>query len=165
MAAPLPGGMGEGACFRSECTCRRCTLLPHTVIKAEGMTAWCLQSILLASLQATDEASHSCLAHAGQEAPEGKFFGNFPYPYMNGLLHLGHAFSLSKVIPLRVPACLCKACPHRSPHAVMKQQSSRDAVLHAIVWLSCGICNAPHCTQHGWPSDGPGSALLTGSFS
>lgn len=26
-----------------------------------------------------------------------KFFGNFPYPYMNGLLHLGHAFSLSKV--------------------------------------------------------------------
>ena len=34
---------------------------------------------------------------AGQDAPEGKFFGNFPYPYMNGLLHLGHAFSLSKV--------------------------------------------------------------------
>ncbi|GMH38163.1 hypothetical protein BSKO_06047 [Bryopsis sp. KO-2023] len=27
----------------------------------------------------------------------GKFFGNFPYPYMNGLLHLGHAFSLSKL--------------------------------------------------------------------
>ena len=29
--------------------------------------------------------------------PEEKFFGNFPYPYMNGLLHLGHAFSLSKL--------------------------------------------------------------------
>ena len=27
-----------------------------------------------------------------------KFFGNFPYPYMNGLLHLGHAFSLSKLV-------------------------------------------------------------------
>ena len=26
-----------------------------------------------------------------------KFFGNFPYPYMNGYLHLGHAFSLSKL--------------------------------------------------------------------
>lgn len=37
------------------------------------------------------------LASAGQQASEGKFFGNFPYPYMNGLLHLGHAFSLSKV--------------------------------------------------------------------
>ena len=34
---------------------------------------------------------------AGEPAPEGKFFGNFPYPYMNGLLHLGHAFSLSKL--------------------------------------------------------------------
>ncbi|KAL3702157.1 hypothetical protein R1sor_020179 [Riccia sorocarpa] len=31
-------------------------------------------------------------------AKEGeKFFGNFPYPYMNGLLHLGHAFSASKL--------------------------------------------------------------------
>lgn len=25
-----------------------------------------------------------------------KYFANFPYPYMNGMLHLGHAFSLSK---------------------------------------------------------------------
>ncbi|MEW5307124.1 MAG: hypothetical protein WDW36_009540 [Sanguina aurantia] len=34
----------------------------------------------------------------GEEPPAGgKYFGNFPYPYMNGLLHLGHAFSLSKL--------------------------------------------------------------------
>lgn len=26
-----------------------------------------------------------------------KWFGNFPYPYMNGSLHLGHAFSISKL--------------------------------------------------------------------
>jgi hypothetical protein len=31
------------------------------------------------------------------EAPEGKFLVTFPYPYMNGRLHLGHAFSLTKV--------------------------------------------------------------------
>ena len=31
------------------------------------------------------------------EPVKEKFFGNFPYPYMNGLLHLGHAFSLSKL--------------------------------------------------------------------
>ncbi|XP_047325118.1 leucine--tRNA ligase, cytoplasmic-like [Impatiens glandulifera] len=34
------------------------------------------------------------------DAPPGpgeKFFGNFPFPYMNGYLHLGHAFSLSKL--------------------------------------------------------------------
>lgn len=27
---------------------------------------------------------------------EEKFFCNFPYPYMNGRLHLGHTFSISK---------------------------------------------------------------------
>ena len=30
-------------------------------------------------------------------APGEKFFGNFPYPYMNGSLHIGHGFSLSKL--------------------------------------------------------------------
>lgn len=34
---------------------------------------------------------------SGSVPPREKFFGNFPYPYMNGLLHLGHAFTLSKV--------------------------------------------------------------------
>ncbi|VAH06366.1 unnamed protein product [Triticum turgidum subsp. durum] len=38
-------------------------------------------------------------AEPGNKSPGSgeKFFGNFPYPYMNGLLHLGHAFSLSKL--------------------------------------------------------------------
>ncbi|KAL0126848.1 hypothetical protein PUN28_005306 [Cardiocondyla obscurior] len=31
-----------------------------------------------------------------KERPDEKFFANFPYPYMNGRLHLGHTFSLSK---------------------------------------------------------------------
>lgn len=30
------------------------------------------------------------------DAQKPKFFLNFPYPYMNGRLHLGHAFSLTK---------------------------------------------------------------------
>jgi tRNA synthetases class I (I, L, M and V) len=33
----------------------------------------------------------------GKPVPKGKFFGTFPYPYMNGVLHLGHAFSISKL--------------------------------------------------------------------
>lgn len=33
----------------------------------------------------------------GSGSPAEKFFGTFPYPYMNGVLHLGHAFSLSKL--------------------------------------------------------------------
>jgi leucyl-tRNA synthetase len=28
--------------------------------------------------------------------PETKFFATFPYPYMNGYLHLGHGFSMTK---------------------------------------------------------------------
>jgi len=35
------------------------------------------------------------------DAPEEKcekFFATFPYPYMNGLLHVGHAFSLTKAM-------------------------------------------------------------------
>ncbi|OVA12729.1 Aminoacyl-tRNA synthetase [Macleaya cordata] len=38
-------------------------------------------------------------AESCEKPPEKgeKFFGNFPYPYMNGFLHLGHAFSLSKL--------------------------------------------------------------------
>lgn len=30
-------------------------------------------------------------------AKQEKYFCTFPYPYMNGVLHLGHAFTLSKV--------------------------------------------------------------------
>ena len=40
---------------------------------------------------------NALVLRAGEGTPDEKFFGNFPYPYMNGLLHLGHAFSLSKV--------------------------------------------------------------------
>jgi len=31
-----------------------------------------------------------------EEKNESKYFCTFPYPYMNGYLHLGHAFSMSK---------------------------------------------------------------------
>ncbi|KAG6809080.1 hypothetical protein H0H92_001688 [Tricholoma furcatifolium] len=31
------------------------------------------------------------------QAQHPKWFGNFPYPYMNGSLHLGHAFTISKI--------------------------------------------------------------------
>jgi hypothetical protein len=70
---------------------------------------------------------------AGQEAPEGKFFGNFPYPYMNGLLHLGHAFSLSKVraatvseLQVRVEVVRAVAGTPSSScsHCVLQQQGS-----------------------------------------
>lgn len=48
-----------------------------------------------------------CAVAAGEGGPDEKFFGTFPYPYMNGLLHLGHAFSLSKVRVLSAKYFLC----------------------------------------------------------
>ncbi|EXB62441.1 Leucine--tRNA ligase [Morus notabilis] len=36
-------------------------------------------------------------SHERPPGPGEKFFGNFPFPYMNGFLHLGHAFSVSKL--------------------------------------------------------------------
>lgn len=32
-----------------------------------------------------------------KKSNDEKYFGTFPFPYMNGRLHLGHTFSLSKV--------------------------------------------------------------------
>merc|ERR1712038_2127503 len=32
----------------------------------------------------------------GKDKSKKKFFANFPYPYMNGALHLGHGFTLCK---------------------------------------------------------------------
>ena len=67
------------------------------------------QTLLLLVRFAQVLADHLCAtmtpALRGPSLPAGedvkgqrKFFGNFPYPYMNGLLHLGHGFSLSKVV-------------------------------------------------------------------
>ena len=47
--------------------------------------------------QVTTEEEEEALYHqSGEERAQHKFFTTFPYPYMNGLLHLGHAFSFSK---------------------------------------------------------------------
>jgi hypothetical protein len=95
--------------------------------------------------------------------PENKFFGNFPYPYMNGKLHLGHAFSLSKLEfaaafhRMQARACLCSlrnsqpACPHMVIGLVdpfLRRRMSRTAMravhtdlFHHLPW---GIrCPAP----------------------
>lgn len=60
------------------------------------MHLYLLHSTKLTVVPATCD-SHAYPAFAGEVWDAGKFFGTFPYPYMNGMLHLGHAFSLSKV--------------------------------------------------------------------
>jgi hypothetical protein len=75
----------------------------------------------------------------GAPVPEGKFFGNFPYPYMNGVLHLGHAFSISK---LEFAAAFHRLCGKRTlfPQA-----------FHCTGAITMPRKQAPHSLQLGIP--------------
>ena len=44
-----------------------------------------------------NSASSKPTPTASPAPPDSKYFATFPYPYMNGALHLGHAFTLAKV--------------------------------------------------------------------
>lgn len=81
----------------------------------------------------------------GEGGPDEKFFGTFPYPYMNGLLHLGHAFSLSKV--RRRSA----GCERSLQWSAGNSQTARNAV--ALL----STRRAAAC--HGLLQDGAGSCL------
>lgn len=43
------------------------------------------------------EQTHVFEEDPPKDRSKPKYFGSFPYPYMNGTLHLGHSFTLSKV--------------------------------------------------------------------
>ena len=83
-----------------------------------------------------------------QDAPEpgapdekqDKYFVTFPYPYMNGMLHLGHTFSLSKTefamgkavfcrLILLLPACSpwLLLCGRTLQHRGVRPRSGPDA--------------------------------------
>lgn len=77
-------------------------------------------------------------AHAGPNGPEHKFFGNFPYPYMNGMLHLGHAFSLSKVShPDGLPHALSCSSQHIVWHTLSNSAAWADTI---ALRAAAGVC-------------------------
>ncbi|KDR73628.1 hypothetical protein GALMADRAFT_251386 [Galerina marginata CBS 339.88] len=55
------------------------------------------QSEKLFEVNAPSHADLVDLSPAEVKEKYPKWFGNFPYPYMNGSLHLGHAFTISKI--------------------------------------------------------------------
>ncbi|KAF3444183.1 hypothetical protein FNV43_RR13873 [Rhamnella rubrinervis] len=69
---------------------------------AEGGRSFARRDLLLeieAKVRIWWENEHVFRAESSDvpPGPGEKFFGNFPFPYMNGFLHLGHAFSISKL--------------------------------------------------------------------
>ncbi|KAF8153999.1 hypothetical protein B0H34DRAFT_662062 [Crassisporium funariophilum] len=55
------------------------------------------QSEKLFEVNAPSQADIAGLSPAEIKEKYPKWFGNFPFPYMNGSLHLGHAFTISKI--------------------------------------------------------------------
>ena len=104
--------------------CRVQAVLTHTLVRSPG----CAISRPGAPTPLIFELA---ILFAGEGSPDEKFFGTFPYPYMNGLLHLGHAFSLSKVaLPSR--RAQLSDVQHETahlPHSAPFQQSSAVWVL------------------------------------
>ena len=56
---------------------------------------WEAEKLFEVNAPSADEIKGLSPAQVRERYP--KWFGNFPFPYMNGSLHLGHAFTVSKI--------------------------------------------------------------------
>lgn len=56
---------------------------------------WAAEKVFEVSAPSPEEIAGLTPEQVKEKFP--KWFGNFPFPYMNGSLHLGHAFTISKI--------------------------------------------------------------------
>ena len=56
---------------------------------------WADERVFEVNAPSREELSGLSPAQIQEKFP--KWFGNFPFPYMNGSLHLGHAFTITKI--------------------------------------------------------------------
>ena len=64
-------------------------------LEAKYQSRWEEEHIFEVNAPTPEETKGLSPAEISEKFP--KWFGNFPYPYMNGSLHLGHAFTISKI--------------------------------------------------------------------
>lgn len=68
-------------------------------------------------------------------SPKEKFMVTFPYPYMNGRLHLGHAYSMSKVTTQATKSILIYKC-------IRQATPSYSSIMRCIFWIPLQQCVA-----------------------
>ncbi|KAF7559214.1 hypothetical protein G7046_g4935 [Stylonectria norvegica] len=66
-------------------------------IEKKYQQQWQEDGVFLANAPTTDEVPLHSITAAELREQQPKFFGCMAYPYMNGTLHAGHSFSVSKV--------------------------------------------------------------------
>ena len=75
-----------------------------------------------------------------------KYFVNFPYPYMNGKLHLGHTFTLTKCdFAVGFQRLLGKKClfPFGFHVTGMPIRVRLSTIIHTLLVLAKNIINLP----------------------
>ena len=66
-----------------------------TALEKKYQQKWREERIFVVNAPTEEETKGLSAAEIREKFP--KWFGNFPFPYMNGSLHLGHAFTISKI--------------------------------------------------------------------
>lgn len=64
-------------------------------IERKYQQRWADEHLFEVDAPTAEEVAQLSSAQIKEKFP--KWFGTFPYPYMNGSLHLGHAFTISKI--------------------------------------------------------------------
>ena len=64
-------------------------------IEQKCQEKWALERLFEVDAPSVEECAGLTPAEIHKKFP--KWMGTFPYPYMNGSLHLGHAFTISKI--------------------------------------------------------------------
>ncbi|KZZ97013.1 leucyl-tRNA synthetase, cytoplasmic [Ascosphaera apis ARSEF 7405] len=94
LAASLSAASAPKTAFQLENTEKRDTLI---AIEKKYQKKWQEDKVFEVNAPSTEEVPLHSISAAELREKQPKFFGTFAYPYMNGTLHAGHTFTISKL--------------------------------------------------------------------